>query len=155
MQLLMVSVPALLIPPPVPVRKPPPSLPSVMVRFDRVTDALALGIEITLPTEAPSMMVVLAPAPITFKLIPMVRCSKYVAAPTMTESPEAAREMAWPMVLQAVSGDLQSLLSLPFAPFTYHVVLAKADGDRARSSAKLSVLLIVSLRFMILLPLVS
>jgi len=75
-----------------------------------------------------------------------------VAAAIMTESPEAAREMAWPMVLQAVPADLQALLSLPLIPLTYHVVLAKPDGDAAKSNAKASVLLIVSLRFISLLP---
>src|SRR5215469_165440 len=44
------------------------------------------------------------------------------------ESPEAASEMACPMVLQAVVGDLQLLLSLPVVPLTYQVVLAKAAG---------------------------
>jgi len=73
----------------------------------------------------------------------------------MIESPEAARAMAWPMLLQAVREDLQLLLSLPLAPFTYHVVLAKADGDNAKSSAKTSVLLIVSFRFITVSPLGS
>src|SRR5215472_19304260 len=71
------------------------------------------------------------------------------------ESPVAAREMAWPMVLQAVSEDLQSVLSLPLTPFTYHVVLAKADGAMAKSSAENSAFLVDSLRFIILLPLGS
>ena len=56
------------------------------------------------------------------------------------------------MVLQAVMVDLQLLLSLPLTPFTYHVVLAKADGNAAKSNAKSSVLLIVSLRFRKFLP---
>jgi len=64
----------------------------------------------------------------------------------MTESPEAARAMAWPMVLQAIWGDRQLLLSLPLNPLTYHVVLANKDGDTAMSSAKPSVLLFVSIR---------
>ena len=42
------------------------------------------------------------------------------------ESPEAASEMACPMVLQAACADKQWLLSLPLAPFTYHVLLARA-----------------------------
>jgi hypothetical protein len=45
-----------------------------------------------------------------------------VAAATTIESPEAASDMACPIVLQAVWTDLQSLLSLPFTPSTYHVV---------------------------------
>jgi hypothetical protein len=71
------------------------------------------------------------------------------------ESPEAAKEMAWLMVLQAVSEDLQSLLSLPLTPFTYHVVLAKADGAMAKSSGESSAFLVDSLRFIIFLPLAS
>ena len=39
------------------------------------------------------------------------------------------------MVLQAVVGDLQSLLSLPVVPLTYQVVLARAAGATARNSA--------------------
>src|SRR5580692_3439226 len=39
-----------------------------------------------------------------------------------------ASEMACPMVLQAVCGDLQSLWLLPFTPSTYHLLLARAVG---------------------------
>ena len=38
------------------------------------------------------------------------------------ESPEPAKEMACPIVLQAVRGDWQLLLSLPWIPLTYQVV---------------------------------
>ena len=51
----------------------------------------------------------------------------------MIESPEAARKMACPMVLQAVVDDLQLLLSLPVTPFTYQVVLARAVGTAANN----------------------
>src|SRR5579859_1371025 len=40
------------------------------------------------------------------------------------------------MVLQAVAEDMQPLLSLPFTPSTYHVLLADAAGARARNNAK-------------------
>src|SRR5215469_16323507 len=50
------------------------------------------------------------------------------------ESPEAASEMACPMVLQAAAGDLQLLLLFPVAPFTYHVVDAIAVDVRARTT---------------------
>jgi hypothetical protein len=69
------------------------------------------------------------------------------------ESPEAASEMACPIVLQAVVSDLQGLLSLPLTPLTYHVVLAKATGARAENSANTSKALNVSLSFIIFLPL--
>jgi hypothetical protein len=58
----------------------------------------------------------------------------------MIESPELASEMACPIVLQALVDDLQSLLSLPLAPFTYHVVLAIATEVRVRRSAIISFL---------------
>src|SRR3974390_523189 len=64
----------------------------------------------------------------------------------MIESPDAAREMACPMVLQAVVGDKQLFASFPLAPLTYHVVLARA-GARAENRAKSSRLLKVSLSF--------
>jgi hypothetical protein len=41
--------------------------------------------------------------------------------------------MACPMVLQAVVGVWQLLLSLPLTPFTYHVVLANAAGKAANN----------------------
>src|SRR5215469_1669778 len=50
------------------------------------------------------------------------------------ESREAASEMACPMVLQAVVGDLQSLALFPLIPFTCHV-LAGEVGATARNSA--------------------
>jgi len=53
----------------------------------------------------------------------------------MMESPEVANEMAWPMVLQAVFADVQSLTSLPLTPSTYHVVLARAVEVRAKYKA--------------------
>src|SRR5215472_7930339 len=65
------------------------------------------------------------------------------------ESPEAARAMAWPMVLQAVREDLQLLESLPCTPSTYHVLAVRAEGDTAKSSAKSGRLPIVSLRFIV------
>jgi hypothetical protein len=49
------------------------------------------------------------------------------------ESLDDANEMACPMVLQAVCGDLQLLLSLPFTPSTYHVVLARAVEHMANN----------------------
>lgn len=52
------------------------------------------------------------------------------------ESSDAASEMACPMVLQAVVGDRQLLLSLPLAPSTYQVVIARAVGADANESAK-------------------
>jgi len=61
----------------------------------------------------------------------------------MMESPETASEMACPMVLQAVVGDLQLLLLLPLTPFTYHVVADAIGTHRANSNA------VVSLCFMI------
>ena len=56
--------------------------------------------------------------------------------------------MAWPMVLQAVVGDLQLLLLLPLTPLTYHVVLAKAVGATVKNSADTSKALNMSLCFM-------
>jgi len=50
------------------------------------------------------------------------------------ESPDEAREMACPIVLQAVVGDKQLFVSFPVAPFTYHVVVAMAVGVRARTT---------------------
>lgn len=44
------------------------------------------------------------------------------------ESPNEAKEMAYPIVLQAVWGDRQLLLSLPLTPSTYQVALAAARG---------------------------
>jgi len=65
---------------------------------------------------------------------PIAKFSMYVAAATRIESPERANETEWRMVLQAVVGDLQSLLSLPVVPLTYQVVLARAAGARGRNS---------------------
>jgi hypothetical protein len=53
----------------------------------------------------------------------------------VTASPEAAKEIAWPMVRQAAVAYRQLLVSLPVNPLTYHVVLARASGARASSSA--------------------
>src|ERR1700730_11352190 len=53
----------------------------------------------------------------------------------MMESPDKASEMACPMVLQAVSAVWQLLLSFPFRPSEYHVVLAGAVGTRTRNRA--------------------
>jgi len=50
----------------------------------------------------------------------------------MIVSPDDASEIACPIVLQAVVDELQSLLSLPLTPSTYHVVLATATGSRDR-----------------------
>ena len=107
---------------------PPPYLekPLKTVNPERVTCALTLEIETTVLRLPPSMIVVLAPAPSIFNLIPIMRFSVYVAAATLMESPDDASAMACPMVLQAVRDDLQWLLSLPCSPSTYHVVLAKA-----------------------------
>src|ERR1700719_124720 len=106
-----------------------------MVTPERVTCAVALEIVTTLPVLPPSRIVVFAPEPRTFRLMPMVKCSLYVAAATLIESPEAAKEMACPMVLQAVVADVQVLLLLPLTPFTYHVVVANAVEPRARNTA--------------------
>src|SRR5215472_7285193 len=94
---------------------------------ESVTCAVALEITITLPTPPPLITVLLGPAPRTLRLLPMVRFSIYVAAATLIVSPDAANDMEWPIVLQAVVGDVQSLLSLPLTPFTYHVVVAQAS----------------------------
>src|ERR1700720_3524803 len=104
-----------------------------MVTPERVTCA-GLEIVTTLPTPPPSRIVVLAPEPRIFRLTPMLKCSLYVAAATLIESPEAAKEMAWPTVLQAVVEDVQVLLSLPLSPLTYHV-LATAVEAKARNTA--------------------
>ena len=56
----------------------------------------------------------------------------------MMVSPEEASEMAYLMVLQAVVEDMQLLLSFPFTPSTYHVVLARAVEVRARNEARSS-----------------
>src|SRR3974390_1795882 len=87
---------------------------------------------ITLPARPPSMIVVMALAPITFKLMRygMVRFSVYVAAATIMESPDTAREIGCPIVLQAVCAAKQLLVSLPSTPSTYQVVLAAAAGAR-------------------------
>src|ERR1039457_4484585 len=82
----------------------------------------------------PSMIVFVAPEPISFKFTLMTRFSVYVAAAIMTESPDEASEIACPMVLQAVWADMQLLLSLPLTPFTYHVVLAIAVEARASTT---------------------
>src|ERR1700747_1199851 len=102
---------------------------------ERVTCAVALEIVTTLPVLPPSRIVVFAPEPRIFRLMPTVRCSLYVAAATLIESPEAAKEMACPMVLQAVVAYVQVLLSLPLTPFTYHVVVANAVEPRGRNTA--------------------
>src|SRR5271165_6948637 len=70
----------------------------------------------------------------------------------MMESPDEASETACSMVLQAVWADLQSLLSLPFTPSTYHLLLASAVGARAKNKARNTRLLNPSLCLIILLP---
>src|ERR1700732_5091783 len=50
-------------------------------------------------------------------------------------SPGNVSEMAFEMVLQACWGDLQSLLSPPCTPSTYHVLLAVAVAARTRKKA--------------------
>jgi hypothetical protein len=50
----------------------------------------------------------------------------------MMESPEAANEIARPMVLQALAEVVHALMSFPVTPFTYQV-LATAAGAMARS----------------------
>jgi hypothetical protein len=62
----------------------------------------------------------------------------------------AAKAGPCEMVLQAVGGDMQLLLSLPFTPSTCHVALARAIG--ARHGAKNNRPLSMSLRFMMFLP---
>src|SRR5712692_9801517 len=51
----------------------------------------------------------------------------------MMESPAEAREIALPIVLQAVVGDLQSLLSLPPTRLTYHVLAEAAELIRHKT----------------------
>lgn len=77
------------------------------------------------------MIVVRALAPMILRFTGTVRCSTYFAAATRMESPDEESEIAWAMVLQAVSGDLQSLLFLPLTPFTCHV-----GGQCGRSCRK-------------------
>src|SRR5215469_2926674 len=96
----------------------------------------------------PSTIVVVAPAPITFKLLLMMRFSVYVAAATMIVSPDDTSEIACPMVLQAVVGEVQLLLLSPFTPSTYHVVLAMAVEAEAKSTGMSSKRLMPSLHFM-------
>jgi hypothetical protein len=112
------------------------SAPFRMVTFERVTWVFALDIVITVLTCPPSIIVVAAPEPITFKLRLMMRFSVWVAAATMIESPDEASEIACPMVLQAVVGDVQALPSLPLTPLTYHVLLARAVDVRAKNTAR-------------------
>src|SRR5215472_4715914 len=66
----------------------------------------------------------------------------------MIVSPDDASEIACLMVLQALVGDLQLWLSLPFTPFTYHMVLARAIGPRVKNEATSSTL-VSSLSFTI------
>ena len=52
------------------------------------------------------------------------------------ESPDTGGFESTPlMVSQAVAADRQLLRSLPFAPFTYHVVTAEAAGHKATNKA--------------------
>ena len=53
----------------------------------------------------------------------------------MMESPDEASEMESPMVVQGVVGDKQLFVSFPDAPFTYHVVVARAIGAWVRNRA--------------------
>jgi hypothetical protein len=122
-----------------------------MVTRERLTFAAALETVTTVPTPPPSMMVVEAAEPRIFRLMLMVRFSVYVAAATLIESPEAAKEMARLTVLQAVPGDVQALLSLPLTPLTYHVVLAIAVEVRPTNTAA-NRKLMSSLCFMIFPP---
>src|ERR1017187_6700651 len=140
--LLTVSVPSLKIPP------PKADTPLLIVTLERVTLAAVLTMLITVLMPPPSMIVFVAPEPISFKFTLMRRFSVYVAAAIMTESPNEASEIACPMVLQAVWADMQLLLSLPLTPFTYHVVLAIAVEARARNTAA-NRKLVSSLSFMI------
>ena len=48
----------------------------------------------------------------------------------MMESPDEAREMACPIVLHAVVGDEQLLLSLPVTPLTYQTAGRQRGGYR-------------------------
>ena len=59
-----------------------------------------------------------------------------------------SREIARPIVLQGVVGDVQLLLSLPLTPFTYHVVLARAFEPSVHSAICSKV--VISLCFIIL-----
>ena len=67
--LVSVSVPELLTP------APEVALPLRIVSFERVTWAVVLEILTTVPTPPPSIIVVLAPEPITFTIMLMVRFS--------------------------------------------------------------------------------
>ena len=67
--LLSVSVPEFLIP------APELALPFLMVRFERVTWEVVLEIVTTVPLALPSIIVVLAPAPIRFRFRLTVRAS--------------------------------------------------------------------------------
>src|SRR5215469_6772415 len=108
------------------------AFPLRMVRFESVTTTVATEMFTTPPVLWPSMMVPWL-EPIRLKFIAIVRCSWYRPAVTKMESPEPASEIACPIVLQAVEADRQLLLSFPFAPSTYHVVLARTIGANARS----------------------
>jgi hypothetical protein len=121
-QLVMVNVPALLTPPPLPPR---------IVKLASVTRSPALKMPITVPEFLASMIVVRALAPMIVRLTGTVRCSAYVAAGTTIVSPDLAREIACPTVLQGVVDDVQLWLSLPLTPFTYQV-LAIAAGTKVR-----------------------
>src|SRR5437870_5279955 len=118
MLLVTVSMPELLIP------APEVALPWRIVRFARVTRAVVSEIATTVPTPPPSRIVVLAPEPKIFKLLPMLEFSVYVAAATRIVSPEPAIDTACRIVLHAFVDDVQLLLSLPLTPLMYHVVLA-------------------------------
>jgi hypothetical protein len=65
----------------------------------------------------------------------MLKFSVYVAAATLMASPDAASEIAWPMVLQAVVEDVQLLLSLPLTPLTYHVVAMALEVTARNTNA--------------------
>src|SRR5437588_11968016 len=71
----------------------------------------------------------------------------------MMESPDETSETACPMVLHAVSGRRQLLVSLPFTPSTYHAVLATAHGARAAKKADDSKPMSINVRFMTCSPL--
>jgi len=68
----------------------------------------------------------------------------------LIKSPEAASEMACPMLLQADVAEVQLLLLLPLTRFTYHVVVATAVEARAGNSDA-NKKMAISLCFMIFL----
>jgi hypothetical protein len=140
--LVSVSVPELLIPP------PEVALPLRIVSFERVTWAVVLETVTTVRNTPPSIIVVLAPEPIAFTIMWMARLFGVSRGGDRDCIARCSREIARPIVLQGVVGDVQLLLSLPLTPFTYHVVLARAFEPSVHSAICSKV--VISLCFIIL-----